>query len=113
MEDKRKDERFDIQQMIEISKNSKSFQAEGVNISKSGLLVRIDREIEAGKDEAFLFAFDIEFEEGTEKMRCEGKIVYTQQRKGINNAGIQFVALNEKEEKILEKYIKFLDEQSS
>lgn len=111
MEERRKSKRYDIHQMIEMSRNSESFRCEGVNISESGLLVRIDKKVEQTGTEEYLFIFDIELEEGMEEMRYEGKIVYTIEQEGKQEVGIQFVGLNDEESELLQKYTRYLEKQ--
>jgi hypothetical protein len=109
MVEKRKHNRFKIYQMIQISIGREHYVAcEGINISKSGMLVRTSTEVDGSA--RFYLLFEVPLESGNYEIRCEGLAAHVHKVGEYWEVGISFLDLFEDDEKILEKYLESLKE---
>ena len=110
MSDKRRHNRFKIYQMIQMSIGKEKFvSCEGINISKSGMLVKTNFEIPISA--RFYLLFEVPLEKGNYEIRCEGIAAHVKEVDGGFEIGISFSDLFEEDEKILEMYIAELKDQ--
>lgn len=108
MEEKRRQKRFNIFQMIQMSIGKEKFiQCEGLNISKSGMLFKTNAKLD--QSARFYMLFEVELEQGKYEIRCEGMIVRMKEIDDSFEVGVQFSDLFEDDEKILEMYIQQLE----
>lgn len=104
MSDKRKHNRFKIYQMIQMSIGKEKFiSCEGINISKSGMLVKTNFEIPISA--RFFLLFEVPLEKGNYEIRCEGLAAHVKKMEEGYEIGISFSDLFEDDERILEMYI--------
>ncbi len=109
MEEKRRDNRFKIYQMIQMSIGKEKFiSCEGINISKSGMLCKTNAKVNPGA--RFYLLFEVPLSTGKYEIKCEGLAAHIKKEGDSYEIGISFSDLWEEDEKILETYINQLSE---
>lgn len=112
MSEKRKQRRFKIYQLIQMTIGKEKYVAcEGINISRSGMLVKINQKIDASA--RFYILFEVPLKSGTYEIRCEGMVAHTQEVEDGYEAGVTFTDLFEEDQKVLDRYILELEEKES
>ncbi len=102
--ERRKDSRFVIEQMLEISlAKEKPVTAKGVNISKGGLLCEVNEPLDLN-NRAFL-TLTLKQEEKEFRFSCEGVIIRCRKNHNKYYAAIQFTELTADQEKNIEKML--------
>ncbi len=111
MVEKRKHSRFKIYQMIQISIGKEHYvSCEGINISKSGMLVKTNAEVDTSA--RFYLLFEVPLETGNYEIRCEGLAAHVHKVEDGWEVGVSFSDLFEDDEKILEQYIESLQDKA-
>ncbi len=110
MSNKRVHSRFKIYQMIQMSIGKEKFiSCEGINISKSGMLIKTNFEIPTSA--RFYLLFEVPLSKGNYEIRCEGIAAHVKKVDDGFEIGISYSDLFEEDEKILEMYIAELAEE--
>ena len=108
MAEKRKHSRFKIYQMIQMSIGEERYvSCEGVNISKSGMLVKTDSEIDSAA--RFYLLFEVPTEQGSHEIRCEGLAAHVHKTDEGFEVGVSFTDLFEDDQRVLEQFIDSLE----
>lgn len=110
MVEKRKHSRFKIYQMIQMSIGNKEhfIACEGINISKSGMLVKASRDVDTSA--RFYLLFEVNLPAGAYEIRCEGLVAHSRKVDDSYEIGISFSDLFEDDVKILEMFMESLEE---
>jgi PilZ domain-containing protein len=96
--------------MIQMSIGKEKFvSCEGINISKTGMLVKANYEIPSSA--RFYLLFEVPLEKGNYEIRCEGIAAHVKEAEDGFEIGISFSDLFEEDGKILEMYIAELAEE--
>jgi len=112
MVEKRKHKRFKIYQMIQMSIGKENYvSCEGINISKSGMLVKTNKEVDTSA--RFYFLFEVSTASGNHEIRCEGLAAHMEEVDDGYELGVAFTDLDEEDGKILDLYIDSLKDQSN
>lgn len=110
MVEKRKYNRFRIFQMIQMSIGKENYIAcEGINISKAGMLVKTSVEIDSAA--RFYLLFEVPLPNGKYEIQCEGLAAHVHKVADGYEVGVSFSDLSEDDEKILDQYIRSLENQ--
>jgi c-di-GMP-binding flagellar brake protein YcgR len=109
MVEKRKYNRFQIFQMIQMSVGGREeyISCEGINISRAGMLVKTSIDIDSSA--RFYLLFEVPLPSGKYEIRCEGLPAHVHKVEDGYEVGVSFSDLGEDEEKILEQYIQALE----
>lgn len=112
MEEKRKDGRFRIYQMIQMSVGKEKFVAcEGLNISKSGMLCKTN--VAVNPSTRFYLMFEVPVKSKKYEIKCEGLAAHVHEIDDGFEVGVTFTDLWEEDARILEMYINELKERES
>ena len=107
-EEKRKAPRFSLHQLIRLSSNREEFlQAEGINISLTGVLLHTEAAIDLYT--TLFLMFEVETEEETYLFKTEGIVMRSEKENDYYSIGLQFTELTEEEKKHLKQYIEYLN----
>lgn len=108
--DNRKAPRFSLHQIIRITVNREEFlQAEGVNISLTGLLLHSDTVIDLYT--TLFLMFEIETEEDTYMFKTKGVVMRSEKEDDYYSIGLQFTELTEEDMEHLKHYIDCINAQ--
>ena len=104
MTEKRNQARFKMYQMIQMTVGKEEYVAcEGINISKTGMLCRIDRKIDHAAQ--FYLLFEVPLQSGNYEISCEGMVAHSHKTDDGYEIGVHFTDLFEDDERILETYL--------
>ncbi|MBT4287116.1 MAG: PilZ domain-containing protein [Deltaproteobacteria bacterium] len=108
MDNQRKAKRFMIHQMIEISFGKEEFMAcEGLNLSETGMLCKMNTEVEFHS--RFYLLFEVPIESEMMEITCEAQMVHYKKVEEGWEVGISFHDIKPSIQMILKKYIQSLE----
>lgn len=103
--ERRRDIRFVIDQLLEISSaKEKTIHAKGINISKGGLLCEVDDPLELNNRVSLTLTLRQEEEEF--RFFCEGVIIRCREGNNKYYAAIHFIGLTEEQRESIEKLLR-------
>lgn len=107
-QNKRRSPRFSIQQLIRMSWDREEFlQAEGVNISSTGMLLHSSVPMEHYS--TLFLMFEIESSGGPRTVKTEGVVMRCEKEEDYYSIGVEFTELTEAEKKELNDFLSSLD----
>jgi len=107
-QERRQYTRFIIDQFVKLSMGREIFiEAEGLNLSRGGLLGRTSAPIE-NLEKVFVM-LNLPFGDGLECVRTEGIVVYTQAEGPDTQFGLRFTDMWDSDQDILDRYLKSLE----
>ena len=103
--ERRHEDRFSIDQMVELSFGRETFlHATGINISKTGLLCATDSYVDPYSQVSLMLTLPADPE--PYRMSCEGIVVRSEVEESQFLAGISFTSLEEADTKALASYLR-------
>lgn len=105
MQDKRKHERFAINQILELEfMREKEFSARGTNISEGGLLCETEYPIEPMA--RVFIVFQLPRAKSGRVLRTEGTVVHVRKKGKINEFGVSYGDISDDDRKNIQAYIR-------
>ena len=107
---KQRSPRFTIHQLVEIQFSVETFfQAEGINLSETGLLCSTESAIEP-YTKVFVM-IEMPLKEGQYTLKTEGVVMRCEKENGDFKVGIQFDSLFQSEKEKLKEYLEVINEE--
>ena len=103
--ERRHDQRFSIEQIVEVSFGRETFvRGSGINISRTGILCETDGYLEPSSQVSLQMT--IQMDSQIHRFNCEGIVVRTDEIKGSFQSGISFTDLEAQDARKLDAFLK-------
>ena len=102
-ESKKRASRFPITQLVDVSHNREDFyHAQGINISKTGLLCEVGEPLEVQSEMYIMLSIDDE----EEPLELQGTVTRVEKKGKTYQVAIKFLDLIDEDMELLDKFIK-------